>query len=111
MRHADAPPAPDRPAVTLLGRDGCVATETLRALLESLGVPYAFVPLNGAPADTPGGDGAANACGFVSPTVQIANHRGAPDLLIQPSIPAVVDALRGRGLVAHRSSAARALAA
>lgn len=102
MRPADPPPASVSPAVTLLGRDDCAEAGALRALLESLDVAYTFVLLDGAP------DG--NACGFVSPTVQIAHRRGAPDLLIQPSIAAVVDALRGRGLVGRRSSA-RALAA
>lgn len=102
MRPADPPPASVSPAVTLLGRDGCTESAALRALLESLDVAYTFVLLDGAP------DG--DACGFVSPTVQIAPQRGTPELLIQPSIAAVVDALRGRGLIARRSSA-RALAA
>lgn len=110
MRPADPPPGRS-PVVTLLGRDGCAEAEALRSLLESLGVPYTFVLLDGVPADTPVGDGAADACGFVSPTVQIDNRRGAPDLLVQPSIPVVLDALHGRGLVAHRSSAARLRAA
>lgn len=102
MPPADPLPAPDHPAVTLLGRDDCAEAAALRALLESLDVPYTFVRLDGAP------DG--DACGFVSPTVQIAHRRGAPEVLIQPSIDAVVDALLGRGLIGRRLSA-RALAA
>ena len=78
--------------VTLFGLDGCPVAAALRPLFADLGVPYVEVTL-GQPY-TPG-----DACGFVSPTVQISAPRGGPELLVQPSEADLLEALGRAGLV------------
>ena len=94
--NAFLPAAPASPRdvapVTLFGLDGCPVADALRPLFDDLGVPYVEVPL-GQP-HTPG-----DACGFVSPTVQIAARRGGPEILVQPSEADLLAALGRAGLV------------
>lgn len=82
------PPAPDgQAAVTLFGLDGCPGAAELRVLFDTLGVAYSDVPL-GQP-HTPG-----DACGYTSPSVQIKFGSRKPEVLVQPSREAVIEALR-----------------
>jgi hypothetical protein len=78
-----------RPAITLLGLDGCPGAAELRAYLSELGVPFADVPLG--PSLAPDDD-----CGYVSPSVQIVAGL-TTDLLVRPSTDELFDALRRGG--------------
>ena len=78
--------------VTLFRLDGCPVAAILRPLFAGLGVPYVEVPL-GRP-HTPG-----DACGFVSPAVQIHLRRSGPELLVQRSEADLLEALGRAGLV------------
>ena len=85
---------PPRPApVTLFRLDGCPGAAELRALFDALGVAFTEVPL-GQP-HTP-----SDACGYTSPSVQIATGSGKPpEFLVQPSKDDVVAAIRAGGQI------------
>lgn len=80
-----------RTAVTLFGRAGCPVAADLRVLLDELGIGFEEILLEQDPDPH-------DACGYVSPSLQINGDRRPTELLVQPGVADVAEALGRHGL-------------
>ena len=78
-------------SVTVLGHDGCPATDGVRTALDTAGVVYSYTLLEDH-------DSYRTGCSFTVPTVLVAGFYGGLRTLVQPEPSAVVGELARIGI-------------